>query len=411
MKTTVVGLVLAAMLATADAAVAEDYGFLFGTVTTEWGDEYTGRIRWDKNEGFWDDVLDATKDDDDRYRSRRRGRRRHISILGIRIYDENGWDFSYSSSSQLRFGHIKSIEPRSRGRAVVRLKSGETVRFEDAGSDLGSGNRGIEIDVADEGILKLHWRDLERVEFSAEPDSYAPSDPRVERLYGRVTTEDDETFEGFIVWDADEIYSTDILDGDEGRRDREIPFGRIASIDKRGHRGSRVVLKSGRELMLSNSNDVDDGNRGIAIIMPELGRVEVDWDEFDKIEFLPVPAGAQMTYSDFDGGRRLYGTVTNDLGDEFTGEIAWDNDERFTWEFLNGERDDIEFDVEFGQIASIERASRRGCTVTLKDGTVLKLRGSNDVDDDNKGIFVETEDGEVEELDWDDFEKVVFKDH
>ena len=61
-------------------------------------------------------------------------------------------------------------------------------------------------------------------------------------------------------------------------------------------------------------------------------------------------------------------------------------------------------------ISKIERTSRRTCEVTLKDGTVLKLRGSNDVDEDNKGIFVETDDGDLEELDWDDFEMIVFKD-
>jgi hypothetical protein len=38
----------------------------------------------------------------------------------------------------------------------------------------------------------------------------------------------------------------------------------------------------------------------------------------------------------------------------------------------------------------------------------FELRGSNDVDEDNKGVFVETDEGDLEELDWDDFEKVEF---
>ncbi|HUU45356.1 MAG TPA: hypothetical protein VM118_06445 [Acidobacteriota bacterium] len=392
-----------------DIATAADQGFLFGTITTEWGDEYTGRIRWDKNEGFWDDILDATKEDDDRYDPKYRPRKR-ISIFGIKIFTDENWDFSYNSSSQLRFGHIKSIEPRSRGRAQVRLKSGETIRFEDAGTDLGSSNRGITIDDPDEGIVDLKWRDIDRVEFFAEPDDYVPTDTRVGRLYGRVTTENNETFVGFVIWDADEIYSTDILDGEDRDRDREVPFDRIASIQRRGSRGSLVTLTTGRELKLHGTNDVDDGHRGVGVNIATLGRVEINWDDFDKVEFLDIPATAIMRYDDFDGGRRLQGTVTTDYGDTFTGDIAWDNDERFTWECLNGDQDDVEYDIEFGQIARIERQSRRSCTVTLKDGTKIRLSGSNDVDEDNKGIFIETVDGDLEEMDWDDFEVVVFKD-
>jgi hypothetical protein len=389
-------------------ALAEDHGFLYGTVITEWGDEYTGRIRWDKNEGFWDDVLDATKEDDDRYRARRR-RGKRITILGIQIYSDDGWDVSFNSSSQLRFGHIASIEPRSRGRARVRLKNGEKVYFEDAGSDLGSGNRGIIVDDEDEGIIELEWRDVEKVEFRAEPNSYTPNEDRIVRLYGTVTTETDETFTGFIVWDADEIYSTDILDGEDRDRDREIPFARIASIERRGRGGSDVVLTSGRELRLSGSNDVDDGHRGVVVNLPNMGRVDIDWEDFEKVVFAKAPRGLQPKYDDFDGGTRLVATVTDDLDETYTGEIAWDNDEKYSWEFLNGKIDDIDYDIEFSLIRSIERLSRRGCKVTLTDGTVLKLRGSNDVDEDNKGIFIETADGDLEELDWDDFELIVFK--
>ncbi len=41
-------------------------------------------------------------------------------------------------------------------------------------------------------------------------------------------------------------------------------------------------------------------------------------------------------------------------------------------------------------------------SVTLLDGRVLELKDSNDVDDGNRGIFVE--EGEtVTEVDWEDF--------
>jgi hypothetical protein len=386
---------------------ATDHGFIFGTVVTDRGDEYTGRIRWDKNEGFWDDIIDATKYDEDRYESRP-NRKRRIKIFGLTIgTDGDFWD--WSSSSQIRFGHIQRIEPRSRGRATVTLKNGEKVRFEDSGSDIGSGVRGIQVDVEDEGIIELDWNDLERVEFFPEPDDYRPTEPDVERLYGHVQTETGEDFVGFICWDADEIYSTDILDGEEHNLDREIKFGTIERIEKHSRKASMVTLKSGREMKLSGTNDVDSDNRGIFIVLADLGQVKVNWDEFESLTFMSPPPGAMLTYDRFDGGRPLLGTVTDEDGKDYRGHIVWDNDERFTWEFLNGEDDDLEYDVEFGQILSIERRSGRSAIVHLRDGKQLRLRGSNDVDDDNKGIFVETDDGDVVELYWDEFEKVAFE--
>jgi hypothetical protein len=69
----------------------------------------------------------------------------------------------------------------------------------------------------------------------------------------------------------------------------------------------------------------------------------------------------------------------------------------------------VEVDVEFVQIESIERKSSRAAKVTLKNGNSFKLKDSNDVNDENKGIFVTTKEGKEIELDWYDFEKVVFK--
>jgi hypothetical protein len=34
---------------------------LYGTVVDRWGRQYTGYIRWDRNEGSWADQLDATR--------------------------------------------------------------------------------------------------------------------------------------------------------------------------------------------------------------------------------------------------------------------------------------------------------------------------------------------------------------
>ena len=48
--------------------------------------------------------------------------------------------------------------------------------------------------------------------------------------------------------------------------------------------------------------------------------------------------------------------------------------------------------------------------VTLKDGRTFKLRDSNDIDGDNKGIFIYTDDREEIVIDWDDFDTIEFSD-
>ncbi|MFQ5454301.1 MAG: hypothetical protein ACE5D6_08960, partial [Candidatus Zixiibacteriota bacterium] len=68
----------------------------------------------------------------------------------------------------------------------------------------------------------------------------------------------------------------------------------------------------------------------------------------------------------------------------------------------------IEFDIEFGFIKNIVKKSYRSAVVTVWDGRDFRLRGSNDVDEDNKGIFIILEDGDEVEVDWDDFARAEF---
>jgi hypothetical protein len=165
-------------------------------------------------------------------------------------------------------------------------------------------------------------------------------------------------------------------------------------------------LKNGKEMILRESNDVDDSNRGIVICDPGFGQVVVKWDEFDKLVF-DQPKNS-LRYDDFDGGRELNGTVTSEDGNSYTGKIVWDDDEAHSWEILDGEDRDVDFEIELGLIKSIEKRSRRGSIITTKDGREFRLSGSNDVDDDNKGVYITTKDGEEVYVDWEDFEKVEF---
>lgn len=402
---------LTMILALGSGAVAADNsGRIYGRVTTVDGEVFEGLIRWDKNEVYWLDYLDGTKDLDDRYGerdSRRERREGKIEIFGITISDESSvrWNWSSSAQSGTRFGHIKTLEVIDDQEALIEFKSGETVRLTQGSTDIGEDIREIIIEDEDEGQVELVWDDIDRIEFMQ-----ADSDQRStfgERLYGTLVTRRGDEFTGWVCWDVDEVFTSDILDGEDKRRKRKIEFGKIAAIERYSSNGATVYLENGEEVLLRGTNDVDDGNRGIIISDPGFGQVRIGWDEFERLDFKAAPRAPR--YSDFDGGQRLYGTVYTEDNDQYTGYIRWDDDEAYTWETIDGDNRDIEFDIELGLIKEIRKRSYRSSVATVSDGREFRLRGSNDVDEDNKGIFVELDDGDIIEVDWEEFERVQFK--
>ena len=343
---------------------------LYGTVETRHGDSYQGFIRWDRNEGSWGDLLDATKRDG-----------------------------NFTGLSGIRFGHVQHIQSHGSNQAVFTLRSGHTVRMQGGSSDLGRGLRALLITDPVHGQATLDWHDIRQVTFQSVPQN---ADPPEGRLHGTLTTASGMEFTGYIAWDVDEIYSTDVLDGEADGRDHEVPFGAIESIRRGGSRSAHVVLHSGERLTLSGTNDVNKGNRGITVSDPALGQAKVMWGAFASVRF--HGADAEGSLSDFNGGEPLRGTVITASGDALAGEIKWDRDESQSWEMLNGTAADTELDIEFSNIARIVK-NGPGSTVVLRDGRSFDLRGSNDVDGDNRGIVV-TSGNQPYTVEWDDFREL-----
>lgn len=394
----------------ASAYAGDNGGRIYGKITTVDGDTYEGLIRWDKNEASWVDLLNGTKDLDDRNADKSsqspRRKTKKVQVFGLDVaqwdFDENGWPGQ--AESGIRFGHIKSIEARGDDEARVTLKSGETVLLTGGSTDIGTNMRELIIEDNSEGETELSWEDVDRVDFM--PAKAGLESSLGERLYGTLTTRRGDTYTGFIAWDVDEVFSSDLLEGESKDRNRKVKFEKIASIERYSSSGSTVHLKGGEEIILKGSNDVDESNNGIIVADPAFGQVTIDWDQFESVEFKPAPS--QPSYDKFDGGHALKGTVTTEDGDTYTGTIRWDNDEEYSWEILDGEYRDLQFDMELGLVTQIERTTSRSCEVTVSDGRTFRLRGSNDVDSGNKGVFIDTGKGKEVRVDWEDFAKVVF---
>lgn len=407
-------LFLAAIFAGSALHAVQNENRIYGVIVTVDGEEFEGLIRWDKNEVRWLDVLDGSKKIP---RERLREVRRKLrDRRDERDRDEGIFDFIFRrrhrmptfsglSLSGIRFGHIQEMEPSGSNRAILTLKSGEQVEFRNGSTDIGTDIRGIIIEDVEEGEVDLDWDDIEVVRLmparQTQESMFGPT------LYGTLTTRRGDRFTGPLCWDMDEVFASDILDGKERGRRRKIKFANIKSIARYSSRAAQVMLKSGEELVLGGTNDVNSGNRGIIVSDPGFGQVKVGWRDFKIVEF--TDDESKTSYDTFDGGRRLNGTVYTEDGEAYTGRIRWDNDEEYSWELLDGHAGKLQFDIEFGKINAIEKESSRSVQVTVLDGRQFELSGSNDVSRGNRGIFIETGEGDLVIVEWDEFKRVEFK--
>lgn len=390
---------------------------IYGRVLTAEGEVLEGYLRWDRNEASWSDFLDGQKEIpwehlreaeelDPEYAARAR-RERSLEAFGVRItWDEDDASSPTRVSSGLRFGHLASIAVLDDRRALLTLKSGHEVELLGSSTDLGRGMRALIVHDVRRGDIELRWRDLDRIEFMEAPaGTQAPGE---QRIHGTLRTWSGLEVTGLVAWDLDEVFTSDVLDGRQDREDYEIPFSDIRGIEWESSRSSRVILTSGEELVLRGTNDVDRDNRGIEVTDPTMGRAIVPWEEFERISFHQALAD-RVGYSKYDGGSVLSGTVRARDGRVLTGQIRWDNDEENSWEGLDGQSGGVDLDIEFGLIESIVRSERGDAvSVTLRDGRTLELDGSNDVDAENKGIFVKRDGGGTFLVKWSDFERVDF---
>lgn len=261
-------------------------------------------------------------------------------------------------------------------------------------------------------------------------------------IYGRVATESGTEYEGFLRWGTQEAFWDDIFHsmktelpwaekaadfiddqtGEERRTRRgevkvfrwkiaweddgtasrvfSARFGDIASIRVTGEDSAELTMRSGQVYDVAGYSD-DVGGK-VHVLDADLGEIDLIWERIETIEFFAAPSGAVPPAG------RLYGTVETEIGD-FEGYVMWDKEECLTTDLLDGESEDGELSIEMGRISSIEPRGRSSSIVVLDDGRKLRLRGSNDVDDDNRGIMVEDERYGKVTVAWDSFERLEFR--
>jgi len=387
----------------AGTASAGAEGFLYGTILTEGGRQYTGILRWGDEEAFWDDLFNGDKSKlpyMDRLPEDRR-KRREIKVFGLRIsYD---WDEDAMGRQFVtRFGEIQEIRPLSGDKVDVKMKGGSTYRLDGGSNDIGAT---ISVQDPEAGTVEIEWKKMERIEFASAPASLRPE---VQRLYGEVTTENG-MFRGFIQWDSQECLSTDKLDGDSEDGRLSLEMGRIRAIEKKSRSSSTVEMKDGRKWDLRGTNDVDSSIRGISVEDERFGRIKISWDSFRRVEFRPAP-GSGRAYAEYKPGAPLRGSVTDHDGKTWKGRLIFDLDESESWEMLNGERQGVEYDTPMEMVRSIEPRDKDSCTIALREGRELRLEDGQDVSEANAGILVIPDGtGSEQYVPWDQVRRIDFE--
>jgi sporulation protein YlmC with PRC-barrel domain len=383
---------------------AQDQGFIYGKVTTVDNKTYTGQIRWGKEEAYWSDMFNSSKTHNDNldYLSRKdmktlrkQKRRRDFGIIRI------GDHYSYEHVFACRFGDIKTLKVTGRQKVELFLKNNIRIKLKGGSNDIGATVRVMDKAL---GEIAIKWSRIDQVDFMPTP---AKLDTKMgTALYGTVETHKGK-FTGLIQWDHDERLGSDILNGKSEDGRMKIPFKNITTIKK--HRwGSLVVLKSGSEVYLTGTNDVEDGNRGIIVSHPLFGRIDIDWEDFKKVSFV-AKANSGKGYNDYKAPTMLKGTVTTTDNRTVTGSIIYDLDEKLSIEMLDGKVANLSHQIPFGIIKSITPKNRASSEVELKSGQKIVLGESQDVSERHTGIIVLMGKENKEYIPWDKVSKVSFE--
>ncbi len=226
---------------------------LYGTVEA-YGKKITGYIQWDHDERISTDRLDGDSEDGD------------LSI---------------------EMGKIKSIE-RIGNRSLVVLKSGRELRM-DGSNDVSSGHRGVIIMNKDFPTIDIPWSEFDKVtfnEFIGSPDLTYADFTKQKALTGTVTTREGKTLSGKIVYDLDEEFEFELLQGKNNDFEYIIPFYKVKRVEVTSANRCLVELKTGEKVSLEDAQDVNEKNQGLLVFSAvKSDPVYIRWDEVKSIDF------------------------------------------------------------------------------------------------------------------------------
>jgi len=302
----------------------------------------------------------------------------------------------------VRFGYLNSIEFLSQRYVTLEVKEGKFINVKTSYS-----HSSLDVKVNDRelGEITLDASQISKIEFIPSPD--ITEDVISSPLYGTVLTKQGE-FTGFIWWDNDEHNENGLLDGNWGKKDVSIYFKNIQAIEKYD-RCCNVTTVSGKTVRLCGSNDVNYGNRGIYVNMPNVGLVKIKWSDFESVEFIHSLNNVGLSYNDYMQVERIRGKVKTKDGHEVEGILVYDLDEAMNIENLDGKNGGLDYKIPFMYIKRVIPKSYKYSQVELKNGTKLFLGKSSDVDYKNDGVIIFKSSTEIEYYHWHEIREIIIQ--
>ena len=136
--------------------------------------------------------------------------------------------------------------------------------------------------------MEIEWDEFDKVVFDNNAKYFGVAYdefPEPLPLAGTVTTIDDESISGMIVFDLDEAFDYEILQGEYNDVEFSIPFRNIKKIIPKNYNYSKIELRNGQKLLLGDSHDVTDSNQGALIFIDNENQVYVPWENIEEINF------------------------------------------------------------------------------------------------------------------------------
>ena len=227
---------------------------LYGVVKTLRKGSFEGYIKWDKDERTSLDILDGD---------------------------------SKHGTQKIPFGKIKRITKVGSDGCDILFKNGSEYYVDDS-NDVDSGNRGVRVFVDHLGVVDVSWKEFDYIEFINPKNSglvYDDFDQPI-GLKAEVTDLTGTSHNGMIIYDIDEMWELEMLDGEDDYLDYYVPFRYISKIQPKNKSFSLIYLNNGETLLLGDTHDVSSDNDGI--ILQHSNKQKPNhflWDEIDHIIF------------------------------------------------------------------------------------------------------------------------------
>lgn len=227
------------------------------------------------------------------------------------------------------------------------------------------------------------------------------------RIFGEVTTVDNQTYSGYITWGNRKMFWTDLFRATKltnpyavyfknsgitfpvngNRQDTppthlfECRFGDIKSVRLTYYDKIELTIRDGNTIELVKGADSDIGSM-LTVQPADNDCISLKWDKISNIEFKAIPENMAASSSN----QPITGIIQTNQG-LYKGLITWDMEEKTLDALLDGRTRNGERSIAFRHIQKIIK-NTNGCQVIYKDGKTEDMWGSHDVNNQNRGIAV-----------------------